>query len=209
MRGALGMPHGMPSDAFGVLERLRRPRTPDGVLGLRPRPAAQASDSVRRVASTTPDEEALHLGLGEVRSTSTPSKRGSTPVGGGARDPEHRGGGVPPCLHVRFSLLPARWRASSASCPRGTWRQVAGRSSASFQPRGADGMPLQMEMEMRLFVEGQLVEEALVKAGKSSLSPSPPPRTPSTKPGRALYGLDFQWPFSSYDQVYSVIYASG
>ena len=56
-------------------------------------------------------------------------------------------------------------------------------------------MPLQMEMEMRLFVKGRvsMEQEGVLKAGKSSpsLSPPPPPRTPPTKPGGALYGLAF------------------
>ena len=52
-------------------------------------------------------------------------------------------------------------------------------------------MPFQV-MELRLFVKGQVLEaEGVVKA-VSSLSPPPPPRTPPTKPGGALYGLDFR-----------------
>jgi hypothetical protein len=47
-------------------------------------------------------------------------------------------------------------------------------------------MPL--PLELRLFVKGQLMEEELVKVLSS---PSPPTRTPTTKPCRALYGLDF------------------
>ena len=63
----------------------------------------------------------------------------------------------------------------------------------SFLPAKGRGdvMPLQL-LEMRLFVKvkGQVMGEAVVKA-LSSLFPSPSTRTPTTKPGRALYGLDF------------------
>jgi hypothetical protein len=55
-------------------------------------------------------------------------------------------------------------------------------------------MPLQMR-EMRLFAKGQVLEEEVVVKLVSSLSLSPPPSprtpTPPTKPGGALYGLDF------------------
>ena len=49
-------------------------------------------------------------------------------------------------------------------------------------------MPLQLR-EMRLFVKGRvsLEEEGVTRVP----SPSPSPRTPPTKPGRALSGLDF------------------
>ena len=53
-------------------------------------------------------------------------------------------------------------------------------------------MPL--HMEMRLFAKGQVLEEeGVVKGGTSSPSLVPPPSTPTppTKPGGALYGLDF------------------
>jgi hypothetical protein len=97
---------------------------------------------------------------------------------------EAPGGGWPPV-------------SPSASCPARqarTWRQVAARLF-SFLPakgQGKDVLPLQL-MEMRLFVKGRIsMEQEAVKVSSSpSLSPSPPPRTPSTKPGRALYGLDF------------------
>ena len=73
--------------------------------------------------------------------------------------------------------------------------ETGGRQVFSFLPaKGRAGvMPLQL-MEMRLLVKvkGQVVEEGVVKLSSSlSLSPSPSTRTPSTKPGRALYGLDF------------------
>ena len=74
--------------------------------------------------------------------------------------------------------------------------ETGGRQVVSFLPvkgRG-DVMPLQ-RMAMRLFVKGQVMqEEAGVKlVSPLAPSPSPPPQTPPTKPGRALYGLDFAW----------------
>ena len=55
-------------------------------------------------------------------------------------------------------------------------------------------MPLQLR-EMRLFAKGQVLEEEVVAKLVSSLTlsppPSPPTPTPPTKPGGALYGLDF------------------
>ena len=90
-----------------------------------------------------------------------------------------------PCLHVRAgrgrqSLLPARDV------------ETGGARLFRFLPakgQGKDVMPLQL-MEMRLFVKvkGQEVVKAL---SSLPLPPSPSPRTPTTKPGGALYGLDF------------------
>ena len=92
-----------------------------------------------------------------------------------------------PCPHVRaggarlFSFLPARDV------------ETGGRQVVSFLPakgQGKDVMPLQL-LEMRLFVKGRI---SLEQEGVLKRVSSPPPstRTPSTKPGRALYGLDFR-----------------
>ena len=165
-----------------VLRRLGlRPRTPSassdalgmssdcvlGVLGLLRRPRTASSAEWPRVVSGRAVDPTHRRGVGSTH----PAQR---LVGGGPLSPRP---------------LPAR----RGKHGRGDSCQLGGARLFSFLPvkgRG-DVMPLQ-RMEMRLFVKGQVLEvQGVVKALSLSLSPSPPPRTPTTKPGRALYGLDF------------------
>ena len=135
---------------------------------------------LRRRRTATPSPRG-HWGLGPPAQRVVPVVRHPPRRGGWATHPSQRGGWPPPV-------------STSASCPArqaGTWRQGASRSSASCQPRGARVMPLQLR-EMRLSVKGQEVVK-LVSSLPLPLFTSPSPPTPPTKPGGALYGLDFTW----------------
>ena len=117
-----------------------------------------------------------------MRSTSTPSKRASTPVGGGGHPPRGQRGRVPPCRHKVGQVA----RVSSASCQRDAGDvETPVRKGAQADVQVEVSLQVMSLVQVRALPEGTVTLFVLLSLFSSrSLSPSPPPPTPPTRPAR-------------------------